>query len=141
MAFTFRFASIESSPSISMSARPAPCLPFLYFAIFLFNSSRSPAMSRPSNSMLFYSKIINRIYKEYNIERYFILSYIIIYVGLLCVLFLTLPAWSAIWRSVFANLIWAWIWARSSCIFLQLSAYCLRTSSIIVVVNARPTKM
>ena len=35
----------------------------------------------------------------------------------------TFPAWSAICLNVFASLSWACIWARSSCIFLQLSAY------------------
>ena len=69
-----------------------------------------------------------------------------------------LPAASLIFLRVSASLSWAWIWARSSCIFRQLSAYCrlqyrgievsttrifciYLTSSMMVVVKARPTRM
>lgn len=40
---------------------------------------------------------------------------------------------------VSASLSWACIWARSSCIFRQLSAYSRRTNSMMVVVIAIPT--
>ena len=39
----------------------------------------------------------------------------------------TLPALSLIFFRVSASLTWAWIWARSSCIFLRFSTICLTT--------------
>ena len=48
------------------------------------------------------------------------------------------PACSANFLSVSASLSCAWIWALSSTIFLQLSAYCRLTHSMMVVVKAIP---
>lgn len=47
----------QSSCSMSMSSRPFPCFPFLYFAKFAFNSARSEPMSK-SKARLFFSKMV-----------------------------------------------------------------------------------
>ena len=82
------------------------------------------------------------IHRALNMEAEWVMSileYVVAKLPSNSILFL--PAWSAICLRVAASFNWAWIWARSSCIFFQLSWYWRRTSSMMVVVKARPTKM